>query len=163
MPRRIASNLTPDQMHVAVTQIIAEESESMRNVDAYTYVRAVLKAFPFVGYMFAEDLAGWIETHEKKLEKINPDWENGSLFETVCYNPSKNDFTFSDKYVPMEDLLALCATFYVDSGHTLVVPPGRVIGGRGKGPLFFMESSDVKEVTGYTLRRIRSFVQVVSE
>jgi hypothetical protein len=145
MPRTAAKPTIRD-MTRSVFDVIDNESDRLRgrSPDVYNYVRTVLAQISFVGNTFAEDLANFVETNETRLNRLNADWDNGSLFDTICYDIKKDDFTFSDKHVPVQDLLVICGTF------------------RG-GTLSLMDTADVRRLTGHTLRRVRALSTIVSE
>lgn len=107
------------------------------------WVQGVLRCFPFVGNNFVEDMANFVEDRERKLNKIDPDWADGSMFRTISYIPSTGKFTFTTNGITVEDLLVLAAMY--------------------REGIDRMEPRTIKEITGYTLPRIRRLAELVSK
>ena len=145
MPRVRATPTIVDVHHMIQDSIDKKAKQLSKNhLELFSWVLQILKHFPFVGDVFAVDLAGYVDTHKSELEKTNPEWRDGSLFETISYLPGKEDFTFRDEGLPVEHLIILCAAF-------------------SEGSFQHMESRDIKKLTGYSLRDISHLSDVVGD
>lgn len=129
-------------IQIVIEDSVEEPSNKKLESDPYRWVRSVLRRFPFVGKDFGIFLASFVEENERKLNRRNPDWANGSLFDTVSYLPSKGDFSFGTNGITVEDLLVLVAIHMEGIDQ--------------------MEPRLVKEMTGHTLTRIRQLAELVS-
>lgn len=134
---------TTRHIQTAIGREVDVPSNKKLESDPYRWVRSVLRSFPFVGKDFGIFLASFVEENERKLNRKNPDWANGSLFDTISYLPSKRDFSFGTTGITVEDLLVLVAM------HTEGIDQ--------------MEPRIVKEMTGHTLTRIRQLSEFVSQ
>ena len=130
-------------IHIIIENAVEDRSNKKLESNPYRWVRSVLRYFPFVGKDFGIFLASFVEENERKLNKRNPNWENGSLFDTISYLPSKGDFTFGTNGITVEDLFVLVAMY--------------------REGIDMMEPMIVKEITGHSLTRIRQLAELVAQ
>ena len=146
MPRVTAiPNIREMRRHIQNTidaAVYAPSNKRLRS-DPDMWVQGVLGYFPFVSNNFGIFLANFVGDRERKLNKIDPDWADGSMFNTISYLPSTGKFTFTTNGITVEDLLVLVAMY--------------------KEGIERMEPRTIKEITGYTLTHIRQMAELVSE